>query len=67
MVQYGKENCITLLVKSNRVEDIKSNMADAGVYDYEYNMILHNDYSLERLRMEAKCFVDVLLEDEKGE
>ena len=64
---FGKENCITLLVKSNRVEDIKSNMADAGVYDYEYNMILHNDYSLERLRMEAKCFVDVLLEDEKGE
>ena len=63
----GKENCISLLITTKRVEHIKSNMADAGVYDYEYNMVLHNDHSLERLAMEAKCFVDVLLEDCKGE
>ena len=64
---FGKENCISLLITTNRVEHIKSNMADAGVYDYEYNMVLHNDSSLDRLMMEARCFVDVLLEDEKGE
>ena len=55
------QRIVTLLVTSNRVKDIKSNMADAGVYDYEYNMTLHNDGTLEQLQEEAKSFVDSIL------
>lgn len=59
---FAKNKVITLLITSNRVKDIKSNMADAGVYDYEYNITLHNDGTLEQLQEAAKSFIDSILD-----
>ena len=51
-----------LLVKSNRVESIKSNMADANVNDYEYDYVVNNDGTLEDLEKRALEFIEWLKE-----
>ena len=70
-LKYSKEilSCSGLPLPSKSVISKMSSQKRRTVYKYpyEYNMVLHNDHSLERLAMEAKCFVDVLLEDCKGE
>ena len=40
----------TVLIKNDRVEMITSNMADAGVFDYEYDYVIENNGSLEEFR-----------------
>ena len=39
----------TILIKSDRVEQVTSNMADAGVFDYEYDIVIENNGTLEDL------------------
>lgn len=59
--QYYQSNCITLLVVNNRVKYITSNMADEGVYDYAYDIVIENEGSLEDLEDSAKTFIEWLL------
>lgn len=39
----------TILITSDRIEQVVSNMADARVYDYEYDIIIDNSGTLEDL------------------
>lgn len=61
MVDYCKAK--TLLIKSNRVSPIKSNMADANVNNYEYDYTVYNNGSLDDLEKQALEFAEWL----KGE
>lgn len=47
----------TILVTRNSVEQIMSNMADANVYNYEYDYTIHNDGTIEDLKKVAEQFV----------
>jgi len=49
--------CQTILVKNNNVEDIKSNMADSNVNNYDYDYVIDNNGTLEDLDNIAKEFV----------
>ena len=46
----------TVLVTNRNVESITSNHSDQGVYDYDYDFVIHNDSTLETLREMAKAF-----------
>ena len=48
---------ITLLITSNRVLSISSNMADANVDNYQYDFTISNDGSIEDLETKAKIFM----------
>ena len=50
-------NAKTILVTRNSVEQIMSNMADANVYNYEYDYTIHNDGTIEDLKKVAEQFV----------
>jgi hypothetical protein len=50
-------NCKTILVKNVHVEDIKSNDADANVYNYQYDYTIENNDDLESLMWSAHKFV----------
>lgn len=50
-------NAKTILVTRNSVEQIMSNMADANVYNYEYDYTIHNDGTIEDLKEIAEQFV----------
>ena len=39
----------TILITSNRVEQVTSNMADAGVHEYQYDIVIENNGTLEDL------------------
>lgn len=41
--------CETILIKSDRVEQVTSNMADAGVYDYTYDCVIENNGTVDDL------------------
>lgn len=43
-------NARTILIKSDRVPVITSNMADANVFDYEYDFVIDNSGTIEDLR-----------------
>lgn len=47
----------TLLITSNRVEKITTNVSDANVADYDYDSYISNDGTLEELKEKAKKFV----------
>lgn len=51
----------TVLVKRDSVQHITSNVADAGVFDMEYNYIIENDGTIEDLTRVAKSFVGLLI------
>ena len=53
-------NAETVLVKRDSVTHITSNMADANVYNYQYDHIIENNGSIEDLSNTAKMFVDKL-------
>ena len=57
----------TLLIRNNRVEQIVSNQADAGVYEYEYDYTADNDGTIDELRELAEEFVKQLELSEKVE
>ena len=61
-IQRVKEafNAITLFIKNDNVADITSNMADANVKNYDYDVIIDNSGSLEELAYKAKEFINIL-------
>lgn len=48
----------TILIKNDRVPFIASNMADAGVYDYEYDIVIENNGTLDDFRETVKKFAE---------
>lgn len=50
-------NAKTILVKRDSIEHITSNMADANVYNYDYDVVIENNGTLEELKEKAKSFV----------
>ena len=61
-IQYykNKYNAITILVTNPRVEQVTSNHADMGVYDFAYDYIIDNSGDLELLKESAKTFMEML-------
>lgn len=58
--EYGAK---TILVKRDSVKHITSNMADENVYNYNYDIIINNNGTIEDLKEKAKCFVHDFLND----
>jgi len=50
-------DCITVLITSNRVKHITTNMADANVYDFNYDYLIENNGSLQDLEDSASTFL----------
>lgn len=50
-------NAKTILVKRDIVKHITSNMADANVFNYDYDIIINNDKGIEELTDKAYCLV----------
>ena len=53
-------NAITLLIKNKNVKQITSNMADANVYDLNYDAVIDNSRTLDDLKNIAKWFIGIL-------
>ena len=47
----------TILIKRSSIEHITSNMADANVLNYDYDIIIDNDKGVKELRDKAHCLV----------
>lgn len=47
----------TILIKRNSVKTITSNMADAGVFNYNYDFVIENNGTLDELKSIVKKFV----------
>jgi hypothetical protein len=56
MKDYFK--CSTLLITNNRIEQVKSNMADAGVYNFTYDYTVDNNGTINDLQAKALFFLD---------
>ena len=52
--------CLTLLITNKNTEKITSNMADANVHNYKYDIIIQNDGTLKELERKAINFLDLL-------
>ena len=50
-------NAKTLLIKRNSVKHITSNMADRNVFNYNYDLTINNDGSLDEFDVKANDFV----------
>lgn len=50
-------NAKTILVKRDSLEHIISNMSDANIFNYDYDVIIDNDKGIEELRDKAWYFV----------
>ena len=55
---FEKYNVKTILVKRDSVKHITSNMADENVYNYNYDIIIENNSTLEDLDKKAKQFMN---------
>jgi hypothetical protein len=53
-----KYNVKTVLIKRSLVKQITSNMADKNVYNYNYDIVINNNGTLEELRIKAKSFLN---------
>lgn len=51
----------TILLKRDSIEQIKSNHADAEVYNYDYDYFIENNGSLNNLEEKAKIFMNAFL------
>lgn len=51
----------TILVKRDAIKHITSNMADENVYNYDYDIIINNNGTLEDLKEKAKHFLNDFL------
>ena len=62
-IQYykNKYNALTIIVTNPHVTPITSNHADAGVYDYIYDLYIENSGDLNLLKETAKFFLDNVL------
>ena len=58
----NKYDATTLLIINPRIDDITSNHADAGVYDYAYDYIIENSGNLATLADAAKTFMEAINE-----
>ena len=58
-IQRAKEkfNAKTILITRNSVKHITSNMADRNVFNYDYDLIINNDGSLDEFDTKANDFV----------
>lgn len=56
----------TILIKSDRVPTINSNMADANVFNYDYDFVIENNGTLEEFREKVRQFAEenILIEKE---
>lgn len=50
-------NAKTILIKNDRVKFINSNMADANVFNYNYDYTIENNGTLEEFRNNIKQFI----------
>ena len=57
-------NAKTILVKRDSVKQITSNMADANVYNYDYDIIINNNDGIEELKYKAFCLAKDFLENQ---
>lgn len=62
-----KDFAASTVFVDRKVPFISSNIADAGVYEYEYDYCINNNGSLIDLRETAFKFVEMLKKEEKGE
>lgn len=66
--EFKEYNVKTILVIRDSIKHITSNMADENVYNYNYDIVINNNSTLEELRKKAECFlVDVLHDSMKDE
>ena len=56
-------NAKTLLIKRDSIEHITSNMADANVFNYDYDIVIENNEGLEELDTKALALVIEFQED----
>lgn len=56
--EFKEYNAKSILVKRDSVKHITSNMADEGVYNYEYDIVIDNSGTLEELKEKANCFIN---------
>ena len=66
-IQKLKEhlNATTVLIRRPKIENNEtSNHADSGVFDYEYDLNIYNEYGLEELKMLAENFIEYMKKDE---
>lgn len=54
------DNVFTILIKSNRVKQISSNVADANVDRIDYDIVIHNDFEKINLMYTARNMVGIL-------
>ena len=55
----------TILITSKRVDQVKTNMADAGVHEYQYDIVIENNGTLEDLFDSAITFSKEFIFDEE--
>lgn len=66
--EFKEYNVKTILVIRDSIKHITSNMADENVYNYNYDIVINNNSTLEELRKKAECFLaDVLHDSMKDE
>lgn len=58
-------NAKAILIINNAVDDISSNSADAGVYDYPYDCYIDNSGTIDELRESAETFINSLISENK--
>lgn len=61
--EFKEYNAKTILVKRDSVKHITSNMADENVYNYNYDIVINNNGTLEDLKVKANCFLNDCLND----
>lgn len=54
-------DAITVLIKNDKVKQITTNMADAGVFNYNYDYVIDNSGTLAELKKKAEWFVNQML------
>lgn len=55
--EFKEYNVKTILVKRDSIKHITSNMADENVYNYDYDIVINNNGTIENLKEKAKCFL----------
>ena len=55
---FKKYNAKAILIKRDSVKQITSNIADGSVYDFDYDIVVNNDGTLEELKEKVECFLN---------
>lgn len=63
IARFVKEyNATTVIIRRPQVEsETQSNHADKGVFDYEYDVTVYNDNTIDHLKFAVDFFLDKLL------